>query len=239
MATRRSALGGGAQDAWPSCCHGDPGPLSPSPPRPPAVHPEAPRPGSWPGVWPGTGGQGEGAERREGRPSSQCCSLSGWPVHPAVSLQGPVPGRAGLGVIGSHPRVGDPVVTETAGVINCLVSSGYGARADSRSGWGLGAAARQAGWPGFLQAAPRGAGARAGAPLCDGCGGQRPVGERTCADSPCVRVRARARARGKVWRWTSASKTRGSGRPNAVRATTRPLTPVPAAARPGDVPCLL
>ena len=36
-------------------------------------------------------------------------------------------------------RVGDPVLTETAGVINCLVSSGYRAKADSSSGMRCGA----------------------------------------------------------------------------------------------------
>lgn len=37
--------------------------------------------------------------------------------------------------------VGDPVLTETAGIINCLVSSGYGVMADRHSGTGLGGVA--------------------------------------------------------------------------------------------------
>lgn len=39
-------------------------------------------------------------------------------------------------------RVGDPVLTETAGVINCLVSSGYRAKADSSSGMRCGVGPR-------------------------------------------------------------------------------------------------
>ena len=136
----------------PPCRHGDPGPLSRQTPCPPALRPESAlasprerrqggsrreeRTGS-PGAW----GGGCRIPRERGaaphtppgdRPYPLCLLASpgfwqGWARGNWLPLV----------------RVGDPVLTETAGVINCLVSSGYRAKADSSSGMRCGA-----GWAG-------------------------------------------------------------------------------------------
>lgn len=159
-------VGGGAQGSCLPCCHGDPGPLFRETSRPPGLHPEsalaAPGPRSRARgtatetevLAPlGLGEEDTGSQaHRRGTSSSQVPPTSlGGRFHPySVYLVSPS-FRQGWAQGNWFPLVyaGDPVLTETAGVINCLVSSGYRVMADGSSGMGRGAG-RGPGRPGRM-----------------------------------------------------------------------------------------